>query len=386
MAIIILDEREVERMPNIIDYIDWRGDIPFSASPFNDIDSLIITQLTMVDLVGIVPAAVEEGYISLCDASDLYFADKKRESEPASVLVPSDTYPLFKKMAGSKRFGNMKLTAAVSHIDAEREKQFAAITVKPGDGSVFVAFRGTDDTIVGWKEDFNMSFMTAIPSQLEAAEYLERISKKAYGKIRVGGHSKGGNLAVYAASNCSRRTQNRILAVYNYDAPGFSKDFFERDEYKAVSDKIKSLVPQSSIVGMLLENDGRFSVVKSTETGIMQHNAFSWEVLGTEFVKLDELTRESRDMTAVMHEWLSKMDMEERRKFVDAIYDILVATKATTITELSDDKYSILRSLKNADKETRKMVLKTLGLLFGEGGKQLASHITGSLFKNQKGK
>ena len=278
----------------------------------------------------------------------------------------------------------MKLTALVSHIDAEREKQFAAITVKPGDGSVFVAFRGTDDTIVGWKEDFNMSFMTAIPSQIEAAEYLDRVAKKVYGKLRVGGHSKGGNLAVYAASNCSKRTRNRILTVYNYDAPGFSKEFFEGEGYIEISDRIRSLVPQSSIVGMLLENDGRFSVVKSTETGIMQHNAFSWEVLGTEFVKLDELTKESRDMTVVMHEWLSKMDMEERKKFVDAIYDILVATKATTVTELSDDKYSILRSLKNTDKDTRKMVLKTFGLLFGEGGKQLASYITGSLFKNPK--
>lgn len=371
-------------MPNVIDYIDWRGDITLSASPFNDIDALIMTQLAMVDLSGIVPTDTDGGYISLGDAAELYFADKKRESEPVSILIPSDIYVLFKRMGESKRFGNMKLSAAVSHIDEEREKQFAAITVKPGDGSVFVVFRGTDDTIVGWKEDFNMSFMTAIPSQIEAAEYLDRVAKRAYGKIRVGGHSKGGNLAVYAAANCSRRTRNRILSVYNYDAPGFSKEFFESDGYKEISDKIKSLVPQSSIVGMLLENDGRFSVVKSTETGIMQHNALSWEVLGTEFVRLDELTKESRDMAAVMREWLSKMDMEERRKFVDAIYDILVATKATTITELSDDKYSILRSLKNADKETRKMVLKTFALLFGEGGKQLANYITGSLFKNQK--
>lgn len=371
-------------MPNILDYVDWRGDISFSASPFNDIDSLIMTQLSMVDLSGIVPSDPQDGHISLRDAAEMYFADKKRETEPVSVIIPSDTYVLFRKMAESNRFGNMKLTALVSHIDAEREKQFAAITVKPGDGSVFVAFRGTDDTIVGWKEDFNMSFMTAIPSQIEAAEYLDRVAKKVYGKLRVGGHSKGGNLAVYAASNCSKRTRNRILTVYNYDAPGFSKEFFEGEGYIEISGRIRSLVPQSSIVGMLLENDGRFSVVKSTETGIMQHNAFSWEALGTEFVRLDELTKESRDMTAVMHEWLSKMDMEERKKFVDAIYDILVATKATTVTELSDDKYSILRSLKNTDKDTRKMVLKTFGLLFGEGGKQLASYITGSLFKNQK--
>ena len=371
-------------MPNIVDYVEWRGDITFSASPFNDIDALILTQLSMVNFSGIIPSDVSEGYMSLGDAADLYFADKKRESEPVSILVPSQTYVLLKKMAHTKRFENIKLTSYVNHIDADREKQFAAITAKIGDGSTFVIFRGTDDSIVGWKEDFNMSFMPTIPSQIEAVEYLDRASKKVYGKLRVGGHSKGGNLAVYASTKCSPRTQRRILNVYNYDAPGFSREFFALPEYKEISDRIKSVVPQSSVVGMLLENDGKYSVVKSIESGIMQHDAFSWEILGTNFVNLEELTKESRDMTAVMNQWLSKMDMEERKKFVDAIYEILVATKATTITELNDDKASILKALKNTDKETRKMVFKTLGLLFDEGGKQLLNYITGSLFKTKK--
>jgi hypothetical protein len=143
------------------------------------------------------------------------------------------------------------------------------------------------------------------------------------------------------------------------------------------------MVPQSSLVGMLLENDGRYSVIKSTESGIMQHNAFSWEVKGTEFIKLDELTKESRDMTVVISEWLSKLSMDDRKKFVDAVYNVLIATKATTVTELSDDKTSILRALKDTDKETRRMVIKTLGLLFGEGGKQIAGHITSALFKSK---
>ena len=372
-------------MPNIVDYVDWRGDITFSASPFNDIDALILTQLSMVNWSGIIPGDVSEGYISLGDAADLYFADKKRESEPVSILIPSDTYTLLKRMAHTKRFENIRLTACVNHIDASREKQFSALTLKPGDGSTFVVFRGTDDTIVGWKEDFNMSFMPTIPSQTEAAEYLDKIAKKVYGKLRVGGHSKGGNLAVYAATKCSPRTKRRILNVYNYDAPGFSREFFELPEYKEISDRIKSVVPQSSVVGMLLENDGRYSVVKSDQTGIMQHDAFSWEIKGTDFVMLEELTKESRDMTAVMNQWLSKMDMEARKNFVNAIYEILVSTKATTITELSDDKSSILKALKNTDKETRKMVFKTLGLLFDEGGKQLLNYITSSLFKTKKG-
>ena len=371
-------------MPNIVDYVEWRGDIPFSASPFNDIDALILTQLSMVNFSGIIPSDISEGYMSLGDAADLYFADKRRESEPVSILVPSQTYVVLKKMAHTKRFENIKLTAYINHIDADKEKQFAAMTAKIGDGGTFVIFRGTDDTIVGWKEDFNMSFMPTIPSQTEAAEYLDQIAKKVYGKLRVGGHSKGGNLAVYASTKCSAKTQKRILNVYNYDAPGFSREFFALPEYKEISDRIKSVVPQSSVVGMLLENDGRYSVVKSTVSGIMQHDAFSWEILGTNFVHLEELTKESRDMTAVMNQWLSKMDMEARQKFVNAIYEILVSTKATTITELNDDKAAILKALKDTDKETRKLVFKTLGLLFDEGGKQLLNYITGSLFKSKK--
>lgn len=371
-------------MANITDYVDWRGDVTLSASPFNDIDALILTQLSMVDLSGIVPSDPTDGYISLSDAAELYFADKKRKTEAVSVIIPSETYVLFGKLATSKRFGNMKLTAHVSRTDTEREKQFAALTVKPGDGSTFVAFRGTDDTIVGWKEDFNMAFMPTIPSQTEAAEYLDRVGRKVYGKIRVGGHSKGGNLAVYAAVKCSPRIRRRIVTVYNYDAPGFSREFLALPEYGELGDRLKTMVPQSSLVGMLLENDGRYSVMKSVESGIMQHNAFSWEVKGTEFIMLKELTKESRDMTLVISGWLSKLDIDSRKKFVDAVYSILVATKATTVTELNDDKYAILRALRDTDKETRRMVLKTFGLLFGEGGKQIAGYVTGSLFKSKE--
>lgn len=371
-------------MPNIIDYVNWRGDIKLSASPFNDIDSLIITQIAMVELDGIVPADPEDGYISVADAAEIYFSDQKRCSSNNSVIIPPETYVLFEKIGKSERFGGFKLTAFVNHTDAEREKQFSGLTVKLDDGSYYIAFRGTDDSIVGWKEDFNMSFMSPIPAQEEATEYLNFVGKKIYGRIRLGGHSKGGNLALFSAVNCAARIRRRIIDVYNYDAPGFSREFLERPEYVSLDGRIKSLVPQSSIVGMLFENDKKYKVVKSNETGIMQHNAFSWEVCGREFVLLDQLTRESREMAALMNEWMLRLDLEERKRFIDAIYKILVSTEATTITELNDDKYSILRALRNTDKETRKMVFKTFGDLFSKGGKHLINSITNSMFKTKK--
>lgn len=373
-----------ELVPNILDYLAWRGDIKFSASSFNDIDGLIITQIAMIELDGIVPSNPEDGYISIADAAEIYFGKTKRQNAQASVIIPPDTYGLFEALGKSDRFRDLKLTAFVNHTDTKREKQFAGLTVKLGDGSYYVVFRGTDDSIVGWKEDFNMAFMSPIPAQTEAVEYLNRIGRKIYGRIRVGGHSKGGNLALYSAVKCTPRIRRRIINVYNYDAPGFSREFIESPEYVSLGDKIMSLVPQSSIVGMIFENDKKYRVVKSIESGIMQHNAFSWEVYGKEFVELDQLTRESREMTVLMNELMLKMDIESRKRFIDAIYEILVSTNASTITELSDNKYSILRALKNTDKETRRMVLKTLGLIFGEGGKHLASHIIGSVFKTKK--
>ena len=165
-------------MPNIMEYVEWRGDITFSASPFNEIDSLILTQLAMVELDGIVPSDPRNGYISLRDAAELYYNDGKRDVAPVSVIIPSDTYVLFKKIAESVRFGGIKLTAFVSHRDAANETQFAGLTVKLGDGSMCVVFRGTDDTLVGWKEDFNMSFQDTIPSQLLAQEYTQEILDK----------------------------------------------------------------------------------------------------------------------------------------------------------------------------------------------------------------
>jgi len=373
-----------ELVPNIVDYLTWRGDIKISASPFNEIDSLIITQLAMIELDGIVPASPEDGYISVAEAAEIYFGDEKKRGAHESVIIPPETYGLFELLGKSERFGELKLTAFVSHTDTKREKQFAGLTVKLPDGSYYVVFRGTDDSIVGWKEDFNMAFMSPIPAQVEAVEYLDRIGRKIYGKIRVGGHSKGGNLALYSAVKCTPRIRRRIINVYNYDAPGFSREFLESPEYISLGNKILSLVPQSSIVGMIFENDKKYRVVKSTEVGIMQHNAFSWEVYGKNFVELDQLTSESREMTRLMNDLMLKMDLESRKKFIDAIYEILISTNATTITQLSDDKYSILRALKNTDKETRRMVFKTLSLIFGEGGKHLAQHIIGSLFKTKK--
>jgi len=242
-------------MSNIVDYVDWRGDLTLKASAFNEIDALILTQLAMIDLDGIVPSPKDGGDVSLSDAAAAFFADKKRSETPLGLIIPKEIIPLFGKLGKSRRFSEMRLCAYVNNTDVDAEQQFSAITVRLGDGSVFVSFRGTDDTLVGWKEDLNLAFLPSIPSQVEAVTYFDNIGKRMRGAIRVGGHSKGGNLAVFSAVKCRNNLRKRIREVYNFDGPGFSREFLSLPAYHDLDGRIKTVVPQSSLVGMLFEND-----------------------------------------------------------------------------------------------------------------------------------
>ena len=252
-------------MPNILDYVDWRGDITFNKSPFNDIDNLIFTQLSYINFDGIVPSFNENGSIKLSDAADRFFHVHGEKNIDMGILIPDSIITLLKKVSCAPRFKDLALTKYINKINYENPQQFSAVTTLLGDGSFHIAFRGTDDTIVGWKEDFNMGFMSAVPSQLDAVKYVNSVADEIDGKIIIGGHSKGGNLAVYSAVYCSDNIKNRIITVYNNDGPGFSKKILDSDEYAEVSDKIKTIIPESSVVGILLEHEEKFIIVKSTQ-------------------------------------------------------------------------------------------------------------------------
>ncbi len=375
-------------MANIFDYLKWRGDLSLRVSPFNEVDNLILSQLAMFDLGGLVPASPLEGSVFLGEAMDAYFEDEKRAVRPLGAIIPVELVEMGRQVGKSPRFREMKLTGYVNSVDENSEKQFAALTVDLGDRSWYIAFRGTDDTIVGWKEDFNLAFRSPVPSQLAAVEYLERVAAQTQGRLRVGGHSKGGNLAVYAAVKCTPKTKRRIRSVYNNDGPGFSHEFLSLPEYGVMADRITTILPQSSVVGMLFENDQRYHVVKSTENGIMQHNALSWEVLGTQLVRMDALTQESRDISTLLNGWMQDLTLEDRRKLVEGVFQILLSTKATTVTELADDKAALVRAVRTADKETRRLLLHYFGILFGKGSKlvigNLLAFVTGGNKKEEK--
>lgn len=364
-------------MANILDYIDWRGDLTFEKAPFNDIDNLIFTQLSFIDFDSIVPGVESRSKIRLSDAAKEFFAAGK--STEMGVLVPNDIVELFRRMADCLRYRDVYLTKFINKIDYEKQQQFAALTIIIDDALMYVAFRGTDDTIVGWKEDFNMGFMTAVPSQLDAVKYTALAAEGNSLPIILGGHSKGGNLAVYSAIHSSKDVKDRLIKVYNNDGPGFSKNVVGLEEYRDVADRIETIIPESSVVGIMLEHDEKFTIVKSTQKGLLQHDAFSWEVLGTKFVLAEERSRYSEISDEAMKKWIGDMDTEERMLFVDTLFDILQSTDAKTLTDLNLNSFetamSMLRTFKNLDEDKRAGLSRILGALFKDNVKAAVNTI-----------
>lgn len=366
---------------NLLDYLDWRGDLAMRAAPFCEVDNLVLALLSFLDLRGIAEGKnVREG-VTLREATAAYFALPPSEVHGRGALIPKEMPTLFEKAAKSARFGGMRLFRFCEIVDKETETQFAALSISVGDGSTYVAFRGTDDTLVGWKEDLNMGFMEEVPAQRLALDYLIGTSRAVRGKLRVGGHSKGGNLAVFSAAKAPKRLQSRLVAVYNNDGPGFGKSLTDTPGYRAVGDRICTILPQFSVVGLLLEHDKRGKAVVSRAEGLMQHDPFSWEVVGRTFVPAGGLSRESRKLERTIKAWVADMDTDARRRMVEAIYQAFTVGKAETLTEIAADKFDFIKSLRRLDPAARKIILATGKLLLREGVRTATEDLTAKLPK-----
>lgn len=357
-------------MADIEEYLIWRGDLTFKQDAFNDVDNALLSAMAYVDMHGIVPESDSKGSVTLADASRLFFEEHSRKELQADESFIREMPFLMQKMAESRRFSEIKLSKYMEIIDEEAQMQFAAFHIDLGDGSTYIAFKGTDDTLVGWKEDFNMSFISPVPSQHTAVEYVNNTVKSGEGKLRLGGHSKGGNLAIYAAVHCDGRVRRRILEVYNNDGPGFDRSVVESKEYREMLPKIKTIVPYHSVVGMLLEHEESYMVVESSQTGILQHDIMSWQVLGREFVKKDSISKASGVLNKALSNWINSLDNLRREEFVEALFDIIKASGATTLSDIRTDRFNsagaAFKLYKTMDKDTRVMLMRILHSLTGE--------------------
>lgn len=343
-------------MDDLFEYLKWRGDIPFSQVPPTPVDAVIFCELVYIRFDGIVSNDLAHP-VFLKDAAKAFLEKPENERECRTRLDEK----LLAAAAESVRFGTAGLAFYRDIHIPEEETQFAAMAFLLDDGSAFLAFRGTDYTLTGWKEDFNMSFQDSIPAQREALSYTEAFTEVWPVILRLGGHSKGGNIAVYAAAKSSPEVQQRILTVYNNDGPGFTESLIGDPGYVAMVPKIKTYIPQSSIIGMLLEHEEPYTVVKSSMAGILQHDIYSWEVLGGDFVHVEEVTAESRFIDGTIKRWVADMDKEERGVLVDKVFGLLGASGKDQLVDLLHPM-SIAASVKQltADESLRDLLASTL--------------------------
>ncbi|NCB51813.1 MAG: DUF2974 domain-containing protein [Clostridia bacterium] len=320
-------------MANIMNYLDWRGDLTFEQSPFNEVDNYILCKLGCPDFGGIVP---EKGEVAISEAVNRYFAAHENKDISLGLLTSPFVLTMIRRLPETARFGSLVLCDFINRVDPNREEQFSVLTIELPDGVRFVSFRGTDDTIMAWKEDFLLSVWDVIPAQRDAAEYLLREAERKPGRLMVGGHSKGGNLSVFASLVAPEEIQERILAIYNNDGPGFRRDYSSTPAYARLKPKLHTIVPQHTIVGKLQYHEEDCAIVKSSQSGLAAHDGFNWEVLGTKFVRSADYSLGSKAFEAALLEISSQMDTEERRVIIEELFAILTSTGAVTLTDLTE--------------------------------------------------
>lgn len=378
----MFEKREGKNMANMLDYLKWRGDLSLEQDGLNEIDNLILTRFSYLPFSKLMKEGEKLKIRTVYERYEI--SNIKRDS-----FLLKDDIPFFRAVANSNRFGNLVILKYENKISLKLEEQFAAVTILLPKDTAFVSFCGTDDTIVGWKENFNMSFKSHLPAQKDAVCYLNSIGEHYAGNIIVGGHSKGGNLAVYAAAFCKPEVQKRIVTVYSDDGPGFGDDIIESKEYKQIVDRVVSYVPQSSVIGRLLLHEEKYYVVKSTQVGILQHDPFSWQLEGKEFIKVQELTNGSNVTEKTIKEWLENVEPERREIFIDTLYDILVATNAKRVGDLGTNwirtASTLLKKYKGIDEESKKLINQTLEALKKSARNQILESFSQSK-KKEKGK
>ena len=341
-------------MANMVDYLAWRGDIPFEVSPWNEIDGLLIATLSYLNFHG---GRDPRGWT----LEEMARIDLVQEGNSSSF---ANRKKAFEAMAAGERFRDCRLHHAIALTDAEIGMQFSALCLDLPDGTTCVAFRGTDNTLIGWREDFNMAYTTRVPAQEAAILYLGRAAALSKRPLRLVGHSKGGNLAVYAAAYAKKRVQDRIESIWSYDGPGMNRETSQTEEFLRIRDRIRSFVPQTSIIGMLMDYYEPYTVVRSIASGISQHDPMSWQIYGPKFETLPAIDQTAMVTRETLHEWLQNSTPEQRAAFVDALFGMAESTKATKMSELTGEKLKTLMTMvgnrKDVDPETRRVFTRLM--------------------------
>lgn len=356
----------------ILGYVEEYGQYSFAEKPLNDVDSLILSQFAYLKFDGMVPdindnkPSVSINELALHKDFEKLFADERYEKVNRA---------LFEGMVKSRRFGKLHLNCYINMVEKEWQTQFSAVTFLLEDGSIYVAFRGTDETIIGWKEDFNMAFLTPVPGQSLSVKYLNMVTGKLHQPFYVGGHSKGGNLAIYSAMNCTPEVQSRIIKVYSMDGPGFRSEVLRECGYEKIADKVVKLLPHSSIVGMIFERDVPYRVVESNSLGLAQHDPYTWIVKKGSFIETKDIYQGRKFLDETINEWILSLDEKQLRTFIDTLYEVVSASQADDLIKLTADgrksMMGMIGALKELDEETIHALKEIVKLLFEIAGARM---------------
>lgn len=352
-------------MGTVLEYIKEYGKYSFREKPMTEVDSLALCQLSYLKFDGMVPDVKEN-----CNSVTLESLKQHLDYERlfADVRYEEVNRALIEGMLAADRFRDLQLNYYVNEIEKECETQFSAVTYTLNDGTVYVAYRGTDETLVGWKEDFNMAFLSPVPGQEFSVGYLNAVAERIQGAFYLGGHSKGGNLAVYAAMNCDLEIRERIVKIFNLDGPGFRPEVLEACGYNRIAEKVIKILPHSSLVGMLFESDMRYKVVESKTFGLMQHDPYTWLVEGDHLKAVDDIYERRKKMDNTLNRWILSLSEEQLKTFVDTLFQVISVSKADNLIDMTAEwkrsMNGIIAALKEIDDETAKILKAVVKALF----------------------
>ena len=354
-------------MSDVHDYIYWRGDLSFEQDPLNEIDALIFSEFSYIDFNKIAPKHLQKGTLTIKEAAKLWEDADPLDFMPTGYLHHQKAYEILSLAADSTRFKDITIASCLKEVSVEDESQFGVTTFHRDSKPFFIAFEGTDLRSLAWKEDLQMTYLTAIPSQNKALNFLNYYFKTYPHPVSMGGHSKGSNLAIYAATFIEEKYQPLIRNIYSFDGPGFPKNMLSSKKYQRITNRIHSFIPQDSIIGLLLHKLEEQSVVYSKATELGQHDLYSWEIKGAQFIP-SQLSHEAIEINLTLNELLDELSLEERKLFTDTLFTIIGDRKDDFIT--GDRKYllkkvpEMIKEFTALDAKSKKILFKVVRLFY----------------------
>ncbi len=349
-------------MANILDYVYWRGDLSFNKSHFNDVDNLILSEICYIDFAKGIKKFPSDELVSLKDAANIVFEHVKKEDMVLGLIVPNSIVELCDKAKDCKRFGSIMVSNYVNHINNKTSCQFSAMCFHLPNDVIYIAFRGTDDTLIGWQENLNMVCTFPVPAQKKAVSYIQKIAELyPNSSLFIGGHSKGGNLATYGAIYCEDAIKERILKVYCNDGPGFINENVDETKFNLIKDKIVRIIPQSSVVGLIFDEFcGQTKIVESSVRGIKQHDGFSWQIQVNSFRLVDGISDNARKLDEAITKMLQRLDEQQRKDLAGNVYQFVIELNKSTLMEVHKDSIRLLRYLNKITSKNKKIFMELI--------------------------